>query len=461
MSTMSLLDRLPRIVADGIAEAEAILDELAQAPHPVDHELTGDVATPSGALNRLVRGDNLDVMAGLLAGDVHRPALRGGVDLVYADPPFASGADYRAKVAIPGEPPLVVDHLAYRDTWPDGIEGYLAMLVPRLALMRELLSERGTLWLHLDWHVHHYVKVVLDELFGPERLVNEVVWRYGKMSNVRRRFPQNHDVLLVYSRAEGYTFNPVRGADSEYRARFARYLDGNRVRYGRVRDSRDKLVLRRVAKVRERLGRELRDDDTLFDFDTEFKTQDDVFYDISIVKGNAAENQQYDTQKPQKLLARVIEAGSNPGDLVFDPFCGSGTTVAVAERLGRRWVAADAGALAVGVTRRRLVVAGAEAFAIESLAAPHPDWMRVQVERRADCLTARLEGYSSPDAPPGVDPLRLVERWSVGDVGADGVFRPAWQGTVGETATVRSGLPGRPEARVVDVFGEVSASPLP
>lgn len=381
----SLLEALPGIVSAGKRQASQVLEQL-DGPNRVTLQ-TRELVIPSkdaaqkslafgeerheGVANRLIYGDNLLAIAALLAGDDENSSLRGKVDLIYIDPPFDSKADYRTKITVPGatieQRPTVIEQFAYSDTWSDGTASYLAMITPRLVLMRELLGDAGSIYVHLDWHVGHYVKIVLDELFGSNNLINEVVWRYGKMSNATRRFPQNHDVLLHYARTDGYYFAPVRTADSEYKARFARHLQDNKVLYGAVKGSTDKLILLRVKKVQKDLGRSLIDADVLFDFDREFKTQDDVFYDISIIKGNADENLGFDTQKPEKLIERVMSAACPPGGLVADFFCGSGTTAAVAERTGRRWVMSDLGKPAAMITRKRLIDQGAGTFYYQAI----------------------------------------------------------------------------------------------
>ena len=131
--------------------------------------------------NRLIYGDNLLCMAALLAGDAESPSLRGKIDLIYIDPPFDSKADYRTKIMLPGgdveQKPTVIEQFAYSDTWADGTASYLAMIVPRLCLMRELLSDKGSIYVHLDWHVCHYVKIAMDEIFGRDNFRNEIVWK--------------------------------------------------------------------------------------------------------------------------------------------------------------------------------------------------------------------------------------------------------------------------------------------
>ena len=382
----SLLEQLPGIVAAGKRQAAQILEQL-EGRNRVSLQ-TRELVIPSkdrGGFNfwgnggtdatetpnRLIYGDNLLAMAALLAGDESTPSLRGKIDLIYIDPPFDSKADYRTKLTLPGttidQKPTVLEQFAYSDTWSDGTASYLAMITPRLVIMRELLADTGSLYVHLDWHVGHYVKLVLDEVFGRDSFVNELVWRYGKMSNATRRYPQNHDTIFCYGKTSDYYFRPVKSADSEYKTRFSRWVVENKVRYGSVSHSDDKLIKLRIRKVMKELGRDLVDDDVLFDFDREFKTQDDVFYDISIIKGNAAENLKYGTQKPEKLIDRLVSASCPEGGLVADFFSGSGTTAAVAERSGRRWIASDIGKPSVMVARKRLIDQDAKPFLYQAI----------------------------------------------------------------------------------------------
>lgn len=404
----SLLDQLPAIVAAGKQQAAAILESLEgqnrvtlQTRELVipskdtamvdlfratrDEEAT--TSTSLDQMNRLIYGDNLLAMAALLAGDDDTPSLRGKIDLIYIDPPFDSKADYRTKVALPGttldQKPNVLEQFAYSDTWADGTASYLAMIIPRLILMRELLNDPGMLAVHLDWHVSHYVKLVLDDIFGRDAFLNEVIWRYGKMSNAIRSFPKNHDVILVYCKSfDDHYFKPVKAADSEYKARFTRIVKGNKVYYNDAKRSDDKLILGRIKKVKADLGRELTDSDVLFDFDVEFKTQDDVFYDISIIKGNAAENLHFNTQKPEKLLERLIDALSRKEALVGDFFGGSGTMAAVAERLGRSWIVSDIGKPAIMITRKRLIDQDARPFLYQAIGDYHIEQARSTLGRR-------------------------------------------------------------------------------
>lgn len=273
------------------------------------------------------------------------------IDFVYIDPPFASNANYRQQIHLPGH---TITRTAYTDRWENGLIGYLEFLVPRLRAIRPLLRPTGSICLHLDSHSSHYARIAMDAIFGSENVINEVIWRYGKMSNTRRRFPQNHDTLLIYGASRGWYFQPQYNQPSEYRTRFLRDLTGNQVLFGSVKHRSDKLIQRRITARKRELGRDLQDPDVLFDFDSERKVQDDVFTDISIVRGNAHEGVGYDTQKPQKLLERLIAAFCPEGGTVADFFCGSGTTGAVAESTGRRWILSDIGLPAIQTTRLRL-----------------------------------------------------------------------------------------------------------
>jgi DNA modification methylase len=349
--------------------------------------------------NRLIRADNLVALASL-------SAYADTIDLVYIDPPFDSGRTYSAHLDVGGPQP------AYDDSW--GTAAYLHMLRPRLAALRDLLSDTGVICVHIDNHAGNYVGVLLDEVFGRANFVNEIIWRYGKMSNATRRFPNNHDRILVYGKTDRYHFAPERSADSEYRNRFARYLIGNQVHYGSVATSTDQLVLRRVRQVAKRLERPLVADDVLFDFNVEFKTQDDVFYDISIVKGNAAENVGFRTQKPVALVSRLMAAFCPEGGWVLDAFAGSGTTAVAAAESGRRFIAIDSARLAVHTARKRLLAADA-AFAYTDLTEPispvRPDAppAAISLVWQGDSVELTLTA-TTPSAP---DWIEQIDYWAV------------------------------------------------
>lgn len=249
----SLLEQLPDIVANGRKQAEKILEGIesrhrvglqtrevvlpardtkaqdwiaqqnrasqrevfapGQASLIDDPQATLGAAPEAPWVNRLIYGDNLLAMAALLAGDENTPSLRGKVDLIYIDPPFDSKADYRTKVTLPGveieQKPTVIEQFAYSDTWSDGTASYLAMITPRLILMRELLADTGSIYVHLDWHVGHYVKLVMDEVFGKDNFVNEICWWYKRWSAAASTFQRMHDTLYFYRKTERYKFNQL------------------------------------------------------------------------------------------------------------------------------------------------------------------------------------------------------------------------------------------------------------
>ena len=271
----SLLEQLPDIVANGRKEAEKILEgiesrhrvtlqtrevvlpakdsaaqdwvtsqkraaqrevfapgqaSLLANPQPMLGDSSGLPTDDQPWTNRLIYGDNLLAMAALIAGDEHTPSLRGKVDLIYIDPPFDSKADYRTKVNLPGveleQKPTVIEQFAYSDTWSDGTASYLAMITPRLILMRELLADTGSIYVHIDERIGHYVKIVLDEVFGRASFLNEVIWHYDKFAGKITGFPANHDVLYLYrKRAEQSYFKGLRVAKEVTKKQTARVWD--------------------------------------------------------------------------------------------------------------------------------------------------------------------------------------------------------------------------------------------
>lgn len=268
---------------------------------------------PSLPPNRLLHGDAADVAA--LLPDA-------SVDLVYADPPFFTGRRQRhARM-----------RTEFEDSWAGGLDGYLAWLRPLLGEFHRLLAPTGTLYLHLDWHAVHYAKVELDRIFGADHFLNEVIWHYGLgAARSRSHFLRKHDTLLVYRRGPAATFHLLRGAVTRAMANKYRHEDER----GRYMHSRGRRYYLKGGKPL------------------------DSVWEIPSIAATSAERQGYPTQKPEALLERVIRASTNPGDLVLDPFCGSGTTPAVAQRFHRRWIAADRSPAALELTAARLRRAGA------------------------------------------------------------------------------------------------------
>jgi len=235
----SLIEELPKIVSEGKKEVERILERL-QSPNKITLQ-TNELVLPSkdqsglyrghvpelndqSWLNRLIYGDNLLVMQALLAGDPETglPSMRGKIDLIYIDPPFDSKADYRTQISLPRanieQKPTVIEQFAYSDTWKDGTYSYLKMMYPRLVLMRELLSERGSIYVHIDWHVGHYLKILLDEIFGKQNFRNELIWQRTYSSKAQTiGFGKIHETILFYSKSETPYWNQLYlSPDKEY-----------------------------------------------------------------------------------------------------------------------------------------------------------------------------------------------------------------------------------------------------
>ena len=388
----SLLEELPRIAAEGRREAQQLL-ERANNGARIGLQ-TNELVLPSrdsaglwrgqnsqtvgdGWINRLIYGDNLLAMQALLSGDeaTGLPSLRGKVDLIYIDPPFDSKADYRTKINLPGadieQKPTVLEQFAYSDTWGEGTVSYLKMMYPRLMLMRELLSERGSIYVHIDWHVGAYVKVLLDDIFGKENFRNEIIWTFGGkgLVNVKNNYVRNYNPILYYVKtANNPTLNLKDGIiSSSIIQRFGRYMNDDMkgiIRFKELRQSGDKLELDKATQsFIKKNNREPNDDDIARDYSSGSFLKD-VWNDIPIIRQNDAYSEftGYATQKPEALLERIIKASSNEGDLVCDLFGGSGTTAAVAERLGRRWITTDIGKPATLVMRKRFIDQGVKPF---------------------------------------------------------------------------------------------------
>lgn len=277
-----------------------------------------------GWMNKIYWGDNLQVMSHLLKH------YRGQVDLIYIDPPFDSKADYKKKIELRGKKAendkTAFEEKQYTDLWSN--DEYLQFMYERLVLMRELLSAKGCIYLHCDWHKNHHLRMIMDEVFHPENFVNEVIWHYSGAGTPKGCWAKRHDNILLYTKSSDFTFNadPVR---TEYASatieRFSHTI--NNVRNG----------INFGGQSLNPLG----------------KYPEDVL-DVSIEAPSANVRTGYPTQKPMALIEKLIKASSNPGDLVFDCFMGSGTTQAVAMELGRRFIGADINLGAIDTTVKRL-----------------------------------------------------------------------------------------------------------
>ena len=335
--------------------------------------------------NMLIWGDNKLVMASLLKD------FRGKIDLIYIDPPFDVGADFTLHLSIGDgsgkveKEQSLLEAVAYRDMWGMGTDSYLHMMYERLTLMKELLSDRGSIYVHCDWHVNSYLRAVLDDVFGQEMFRSELVWkRTIGATSIADRYRTQTDTIYIYTKTNNYIFNeqfakahlsqqdieekfplvdPIRGryctdnlANPDFRPnlmyeykgykpptkgwaisleKMKKWDEEGRLHFPDNKENR----IRRKRFLNEWPGTPVQN----------------LWDDIPPLQSQATERLDYSTQKPEALLERIIRASSNEGDLVADIFCGSGTTGAVAERLGRRWIMCDLGRFAIHTSRKRLI----------------------------------------------------------------------------------------------------------
>jgi len=351
--------------------------------------------------NRLIWGDKKYVLPSLL------PEFAGKVNLIYIDPPFNTDADFSFTATIPDHPdtegdeetsfvkePSIIEQKAYRDTWGRGLDSYLQWFYETVVVLRELLSDEGSLYVHLDWHVGHYAKTVLDEVFGYENLRSQIIWQRVTGHMDTQSFGFNHDMILLFSKSERYSWNRQHAPYSEqyleshYQSRdedgrryeldqisaagtgparkfFGKLLEppaGTHWRWSQERIDKlcleDRIVI--TSGGRPRYKRYLDEQSG--------KAIQSIWTDIPPVNSQAKEDTKYSTQKPEALLERMVKASSNEGDLVIDCFSGSGTTSAVAERLNRRWITCDLGRFAIHTTRKRLLqIPNVKPFVVQNL----------------------------------------------------------------------------------------------
>ena len=286
-------------------------------------------------INKIFWGDNLQVMSHMLK------EYRGKIDLIYIDPPFDSKADYKKKIEVKGVGKTTTDSTSfeekqYGDIWTN--DEYLQFMYERLLIMKELLSETGSIYLHCDWHRSSFLRLLLDEVFGPENFRNEIVWSYfGFKRATSKKFPQKHDLIYSYTKNnKQYTWNvQYKPHSPEYVKRFKKDENGRLYRD----DVNPTGGGTRIIYLDE----------------VEGDIIDSVWNDIPPVNPVAKERCDYPTQKPEKLIERIIKASTNPGDIVFDCFMGSGTTQAVAMKLGRKFIGADINLGAIQTTTKRLI----------------------------------------------------------------------------------------------------------
>lgn len=444
----SLLEELPQIVREGRQQAERILESLegrhrvrlqtrewvlpsrdvSAADWVAQAQRGAHLANPAGSdwRNRLIYGDNLHAMAALLAGDEDTPSLRGQVDLIYIDPPFDSKADYRTKIALPGveieQRPTVIEQFAYSDTWSEGTASYLRMIVPRLVLMRELLSETGSIYVHLDWHVGHYVKVALDEVIGKKFFRNDIRWKRQPVRGAKAtgaQYARNSEQIFFYTKGgEAVWENAYKPYDAAFiKAKFRPDDNGRLYRDCDLGDYSEESIAE--FEARGRIYRTRSGKKRLIRYLDEEKGEalGDIWTDIPEVNSMADERIDYATQKPSKLLERIICASSPENGLILDIFGGSGTTAAVAEKLGRRWITSDIGKPACMIMRKRLIDQDAKPFLYQAIGDYHVEAAKTHFGRNyriGDLSAIVLSLYGALPLEPEDNPLRNLGAVSFG-----------------------------------------------
>lgn len=266
--------------------------------------------------------DNLEFMKSL-----KEAGYSGEIKTIYIDPPFFTRAKYDAVVtARCRDGGKKIHHLAYSDSSREDIESYVAFMTARLILMRDLLADNGLIWIHLDWHSSHYVRLILDEVFGEDNFVNEIIWKYKSGGSSKNHFSRKHDTILVYCKAPGYYINIPK--EKSYNRDMKPY------KFKGVKEYEDESGWYTLVNMKD-------------------------VWQINMVGRTSAERNGYATQKPKELMKYIIEASSRKGDMCADFFCGSGSYLSAASELGRRWIGCDSGMLAISLARKRLGIEGA------------------------------------------------------------------------------------------------------
>ena len=334
----------------------------------------------TGWRNRLIWGDNKYVLPSLL------PEFAGRIDLIYIDPPFSTGQDFSYLATIPDyertsqdedaitfvKEPSILEQKAYRDTWGKGLDSYLQMMFERLTLMRELLSERGSIYVHVDWRLNAPLRLIMDEVFSPENFMCQIIW---KRSSIRKaasnKWLSVDDIILVATKTREYTFNTVYIPYSEeYKKRFTEKDERGYYYWIDIGTYSEDRLAKLKAEGRVRFSKDPRAHPRFKHYLHEGKgvQPDNVWTDIVPINSQAKEDTGYDTQKPEALLDRILRASSNEGDLVLDCFSGSGTAAAVAEKLNRRWIICDLSRFAIHTARKRLLtIPGIKPFVVQNL----------------------------------------------------------------------------------------------
>lgn len=346
----------------------------------------------AGWSNKLIWGDNKLVLSSLKGGPLRRQIEdAGGLKLIYIDPPFDVGADFSFDIKVGDDTlvkePTTIETIAYNDTWGRGTESYVAMIYERLSLLRDCMSPDGTIYVQCDWRVTSMVRLCLDELFGREKMLGHIIWKRTNARGSEKQWPRVHDTILHYAKGAEFTFKPTIVAADTTKLPHTLITGADGLKYqtfeltgaGRTKDGEsgeawrgfdpgrfgrhwgNSLAQREDWDAKGQIhwpkdgGFPRRRAEVPFIPEDRVTTVGDVWTDIDRINQASNERLGYETQKPEALLERIITSSSNQGDLIGDFFCGSGTTLAVAERLGRKWIGADLGRFAIHTSRKRLI----------------------------------------------------------------------------------------------------------
>ena len=400
-----------------------------------------EICGKEGSLdNMLIHGDNKAAMKNLL-----EQGYGGKIQMIYIDPPFFSKADYDAVVKAGDKQ---IRHLAYEDKWSKGMSQYLKMMASRLYLMKELLADDGLIFLHLDWHVVHYAKVIMDEIFGEKHFVNEIVWQYKSGGSSKKHFSRKHDTILVYGKSTKYKFFPLE--EKSYNRQYKPY------RFKGVKEYKDDLGWYTMVNMKD-------------------------VWSIDMVGRTSSERTGYATQKPEALIERMISCCTEEGDLCADFFCGSGTLPAVAGRMNRKFIGCDEGGLAIESSVSRLAANG-QSFRVFDMKKEGRPKVKVDVEVLQEeiygtdktHLRIRLKALKVKETGKPADgkaleaveqvleedSLQMVHAWSIDYDYKDGIHRPevVFVRSKGELVLEHEKIIGdwNPICiKVVDIFGNV------
>lgn len=347
----------------------------------------------TGWSNKLIWGDNKLILSSLKNGAMRKEIeAQGGLKLIYIDPPFDVGADFSMDIEI-GEgtetesftkKPSVIEEVAYRDTWGKGADSFIAMIYERLKIMHDLLADDGSIYVHCDWRVNSYLRLVMDEIFGSNNFRNEIIWqRSNPHGHVNSKYANIHDTIFFYTKSDKFSFNTqYTPANEDYINTFFRLDDGDGRKYrlvtltasgaGDARYFNGELISPPKGNhwrwSQERIDEAMKkglivitkNKSIHYKYyleDNKGTPAQSLFIDKATgnIQAISKENVDYPTQKPEGLVERLIKASSNEGDLIADFFCGSGTTLAVAEKLGRKWIGTDLGKFGIHTTRKRMI----------------------------------------------------------------------------------------------------------